>query len=492
MNFMLGEIKVIGLGSSDLDKMSIGVYRQLVEAKHLYLRTAAHPVVEELEAQDVRFVSFDEVYEQHESFEAVYYAIVEKLYEAANVYSSIIYAVPGHPLVAEKTVQLLLTEGREKGFQISIEGGQSFIDDMLTAVEVDPIEGFTFIDGASFTFKDVQMTHHQFICQVYDSFIASHVKLTLMDYFPDDYEVYVCEAVGSKDEKVIQIPLYELDRTVQMSNLTTIFIPKVSDETLRYRTFDKLKEVIRTLRGENGCPWDKAQTHESLKRYLVEETYEVLDAIDELDDEHLVEELGDVLLQVMLHAQIGEDDGYFTIEDVLFAITSKMIRRHPHVFADVDVKDEADVLNNWEQIKQKEKNKKDESLLDNIPSSLPSLYRALEMQKKAAKVGFDWTDPHDIWAKLTEELTEWKEELQKGNQNAAEKELGDVLFVLVNLARFYKLDPEEALRSTNRKFLTRFKYVEKKVSESKRRWDTFTLPELDKFWEEAKEREEKL
>lgn len=489
MTILAKEIMVIGLGAGDIKQMSFGVYETVTNATHLYLRTDQHPVVDYLKEKGLAFRCFDDIYEKHDDFETVYEEIVERLYEAADTYESIVYAVPGHPLVAEKTVQLLLTEGTEKGYHVSVQGGHSFIDDMLTAVSVDPIEGFTFTDGATLSYEDINVTHHQFICQVYDSFIASHVKLTLMEFLPDEYEVYICDAVGSAAEKVTKVPLYELDRAMEVSNLTTTYVPKVTDETLRYRTFDKLKEVIQMLRSENGCPWDRAQTHESLKKYLVEETYEVLDAIDEQDDDHLVEELGDVLLQVMLHAQIGEDEGYFTIEDVIEAVTSKMIRRHPHVFGEVHVENEQEVMTNWEAIKKQEKETQPTSLLENIPSQLPSLYRAFEMQKKAAKVGFDWTDPADIWGKLTEEVAEWKEELQAGNKENAEKELGDVLFVLVNLARFYKQDPEEAIRSTNRKFQTRFAYVEQKVMESNRDWTSFTLEELDVFWDEAKKKE---
>ncbi|NSL52894.1 bifunctional methyltransferase/pyrophosphohydrolase YabN [Calidifontibacillus erzurumensis] len=484
---MINTITILGLGAGDLEQLSVGVYRKLKNAQHLYLRTKDHPVVSDLLKEGIQFETFDKVYEKHDSFEVVYEEIVETLIEKVKE-TDLTYAVPGHPLVAEKTVKLLLERSRGDRYHVAIEGGQSFFDAMFTALKIDPIEGFQFLDGTDLHESQLNLRQHIIIGQVYDSFIASEVKLTLMERLPDDYEVVLVTQAGTKGETIKHLPLYELDREVEINNLTSVYVPPVQDDELVYGDFQKLREVIRTLREPNGCPWDREQTHESLKKYLVEETYEVLDAIDNGDIDLLIEELGDVLLQVMLHAQIGEDDGYFNINDVIRAITEKMIRRHPHVFGDVTVQSAKDVVTNWEQIKrtEKENGKEEASILDGIPKELPSLYRAYELQKKAAKVGFDWQDVEPMWEKVKEELDEFRKEVISDEKEQMKKEFGDILFALVNLARFYKIDPEEALRFTNNKFYKRFRFIEEKVKENGQVITEMSLDELDAIWEEAK------
>lgn len=483
---MTHKITVLGLGSSDFEQLPIGVYRKLKNAAPLFLRTKEHPVVDELIREGILFQTFDEDYENNERFEDVYEQIVKKLFAKVKE-GNVTYAVPGHPLVAERTVKLLLERANENHCEIVIEGGQSFFDAMFTALEIDPIEGFQFLDGTDLHESVLQLKQHMIIGQVYDHFIASEVKLTLMERLPDDYEVVIVTAAGSSAQQIKQVPLYELDHVAELSNLTSVYVPPVQAEELLYQEFQSLREVIATLRGPNGCPWDKEQTHESLKKYLVEETYEVLDAIDSKDDDLLIEELGDVLLQVMLHAQIGEDDGYFSIKDVIRSITEKMIRRHPHVFAEGSAETADEVVTNWEAIKRTEKEGQVEvSVLDGIPLELPSLYRALELQKKAAKVGFDWKEVESMWVKVEEELKEFQNETMSANRENQEKEFGDIIFALVNVARFYKIDPEEGLRATNLKFYNRFRFIEKTAQEKGYDITKMSLEELDKIWEEAK------
>ncbi|SFF03585.1 bifunctional methyltransferase/pyrophosphohydrolase YabN [Alteribacillus iranensis] len=482
-------ITVIGLGAGDLDQMPLGIYRTLQQANPLYLRTASHPVVQELEREGITFSTFDAIYEEEEDFSAVYEKITRTLLTEANRLSHIYYAVPGHPLTAEITVQQLI-ESEEKGdLRLEIKGGQSFLDPMFTALRIDPNDGFQLLDATSMQPNDLMLRQHVIVSQVYDAMIASDVKLTLMEKYPDDYEVTLVTAAGTKEETLKKMPLFELDREAYVNNLTALYIPPVTEVASLYREFATLRHVIATLRGPDGCPWDKKQTHESLKKYLIEETYEVIDAIDEKDDEHLIEELGDVLLQVLLHAQIGEDEGYFTMEDVIETLTAKMIRRHPHVFGDQEADTAEDVTNNWEAIKKKEKGSQGESLLHPISPSLPALIQAYELQKTAAKVGFDWNDDAPMWKKFHEELAEWLTELKNGDQKSIKKEFGDLLFVIVNLGRFYKLQPEECLHMTNRKFKDRFRYIEKALQERGKIPEETSLADMDHFWEEAKQQE---
>jgi tetrapyrrole methylase family protein/MazG family protein len=479
------KITVVGLGAGELEQLTLGVYKLLTNTSHIYLRTKEHPVIEQLEHEGLRYTSFDHIYEKHDQFEQVYEEIVTVLLDKA-LEEDIVYAVPGHPLVAERTVQLLLQQNM---IEVEIAGGQSFLDPLFASVKVDPIEGFQLIDATSFALDEIELRHHLIFGQVYDSFIASEVKLSLMEVLPDTYEVYIVTAAGTSFESVKKVQLYELDRQTELNNLTSVYVPPVQDKELLYGQFHALREIIRKLRGPNGCPWDKEQTHQSLKKYLIEEAYELLEAIDEEDDDHIIEELGDVLLQVMLHAQIGEDEGWFSIDDVIRSTSAKMVRRHPHVFQDVQVSGAEEVVANWDEIKKQEKADRPKSVLSGIPKSLPQLLQAYEIQKRAAKVGFDWKEVEPMMEKVREEWEEFCQEARNMNQQEMLNELGDILFALVNVARFYKLNPEEAVHATNRKFTKRFTYIEKYIVQTGKEWDEFTLEELDFIWEEAKKEE---
>ncbi|MDQ0157715.1 nucleoside triphosphate pyrophosphohydrolase [Robertmurraya andreesenii] len=484
----MNKILVMGLGAGDLEQLPLGIYRLLKEGEHIYLRTKEHPVIYELGKEGLEFQSFDSIYEQFDSFEEVYEEICAELFRYAKK-DSIVYAVPGHPLVAERTVQILLERAAEHGIEVEIGGGQSFLDPLFQAVQIDPIEGFQLLDATSLRRDEIEVRQHMIIGQVYDTFMASEVKLTLMELLPDEYEVYIVTAAGSKEERVQRVPLFELDREVSLNNLTSVYVPPVSDEVVLYKQFSKLRQIIAELRGPNGCPWDKEQTHHSLKKYLLEEAYELIEAIQEEDYDHMIEELGDVLLQVMLHAQIGEDDGYFSINDVIESISAKMVRRHPHVFGDKEADTADEVVKNWQEIKKEEKGEEvEKTLLDKVGKHLPNTLRAFEIQKQAAKVGFDWEKVEEAWDKVKEEMQEFEVEVRENHPHQSVEEFGDILFALINVARFHQINPEEALLATNQKFIRRFSYVEDCVNRSGKDFKDFSLMELDHFWNEAKKK----
>ena len=251
--------------------------------------------------------------------------------------------------------------------------------------------------------------------------------------------------------------------------------------------FSRLVDIMRQLREE--CPWDREQTHETLKPYLIEEAYELLDAIDEGNDHEMTLELGDVLLQVVFHAQIASEGGRFSIEDVSKAISDKLVRRHPHIFGDVTAEDADTVARNWDAIKRQEKEdigEEQAGLLDDVPRSLPALMRAQTIQKKAARVGFDWDKVEEVTAKAREEVSEFAEAVEAGKTAQMEEELGDLLFSIVNVARYIDVSPEQALTRTNQKFLSRFAYIEQKLTERGSTPAEATLEEMDALWEEAK------
>lgn len=479
------KIEVIGLGAGDMDQLPLGVYKKLTNTNHdTFVRTVDHPVIRSLAKEGLTFKSFDSYYEEEDQFEDVYTNIVQTLLRQAKE-GPVLYAVPGHPMLAEQTVQYLLEQDT---VQVDIVGGHSYLDDLFTALKIDPIDGFQFIDATDFKRSELNYEQHNVFCQVYDRLIASEVKLALLEDLPAHYEVTIVEAAGTSHEKIKVVPLHELDHTLDVNNLTSVYIPPVPKDLLNH-TFSRLREIVGTLRGPNGCDWDKQQTHETLRTYLIEEAYELIDAIDHQDDEGIVEELGDVLLQVMLHSQIGEESGYFSIEDVIKGITEKMIRRHPHVFSHAHVDSIDDINQNWEMIKREEKGEQRTSLLDGIPKSLPSLSKAYSMQKKAAKVGFDWDEVHDIWLKIEEELQEVKEAVQGQDMLGLEKEIGDSFFALVNLARYYKINPEVALNLTNKKFISRFRYIEEQLEKNQKNILETSLEEMDEYWEKAKRKE---
>ena len=256
-------------------------------------------------------------------------------------------------------------------------------------------------------------------------------------------------------------------------------------ETLN--SLSKLIKITDTLMGEDGCPWDKVQTRESLKPYLVEETYEVLDALDANDPEKIKDELGDLLYQILFHSKISNLKGEFDFRDVIDNLSEKMVRRHPHVFKEGELNTPDQVVKQWEEIKRNEKNQANQkSILDNIPKNLPSLLRAQKLQTKAAKEGFDWDQINDVFDKLDEEIAEFKEAVLKKKSADIQNEIGDIIFVITNIAKCYKIDAEEALRSTNNKFIKRFQYIEQKIEAKGKTLKDSPLEEMERYWQEAK------
>ena len=249
----------------------------------------------------------------------------------------------------------------------------------------------------------------------------------------------------------------------------------------------RLVELMATLRGPDGCPWDRKQTPESLKPFLVEECYEVVDAIEDGAPAKVRDELGDLLFQIIFHARIAEEAGQFTINDVITAIHEKMTRRHPHVFGGDKLTTDKEVLSNWEEIKRKEKGHEDrKSILEGVPKELPSLLRAHRLQERAARVGFDWAHLNEAMPKLDEEIAEFKESLKSEDAGKIEEELGDVFFMLVNISRFLGVNPEDALRKTISKFIHRFRYIEEHAEQAGRSLNDMTLDEMERLWQESK------
>lgn len=252
------------------------------------------------------------------------------------------------------------------------------------------------------------------------------------------------------------------------------------------RNFDRLVEIMERLRGEQGCPWDRKQTKDSLKPYLIEEAYEVLEALEEKDPLKLKEELGDLLYQILFHAQISKEEGEFDIEDILTAGSEKMVRRHPHVFGDKKAEDADEVLRQWEAIKKIEKGEERKSILEGVPPHLPALLRAHQLQARAARVGFDWEHADQVFSKVIEEMKEFEEAFRAKDRRGMEDELGDLLFALVNIGRFIEVNPEDALRKSISRFISRFRHIEEEIARQGKEWADVSLEEMEMLWQEAK------
>lgn len=479
-------IKVVGLGPGSKEAITMGTFEILKNSNNVYFRTEIHPNVEYLKELGVKFQSYDNNYENSNSFDEVYESIAKNLIEKHKEVGDIVYAVPGHPLVAEKSVSILIELCKSENIEVEILPAISFIDAMMESLKIDPISGIKVIDAFDMENQVLDKRLGTLVTQVYNKFIASEVKLRLLEYYNDDMEIYFVRAAGVKElESVRKIHIYELDRQEDIDHLTSIYIPKNLETT---KDFYDLLYVMDILRGEEGCPWDREQDHKSLKRYLIEECYEVLEAIDEENEDKLIEELGDVLLQVVFHAQIGKEEGYFNINDVIKGICNKLIERHPHVFGEVNVSNSEEVLANWDDIKKKEKGFETYTAeLKHIPKNFPALIRAEKVQKKAGKVGFDWNDAKPALEKIIEEANEVEQVYKSQNKEKIIEEVGDLIFSCVNVARLLDIDPENALNYTIDKFISRFHYIEEKSKEMGRKLTEMSLEEMDQLWEMSKE-----
>ena len=481
---MSSGIIVVGLGPGNPEQITLEAWRIIEGASEVYLRTERHPSVAAL-PKGVAYHSFDSFYERYDTFAEVYEQIAQAIVGLGERPQGVIYAVPGHPLVGETSVQRILALARERGIATRIIAGVSFLEPTITALGIDPLDGLQICDATILAQK-----HHPnldpdvgaLVAQVYNRHLASELKMTLMNLYHDEHPIKLVRAAGTHQQEVSELPLYALDRRDDLDHLSSVYIPPLA----RPGSLASFQDVVARLRAPGGCPWDRQQTHQSLRPHLLEETYEVLAALDADDMEKLKEELGDLLLQIMLHAQIASEDGDFKLIDSVEQIIAKLVRRHPHVFGEVIVENAEEVLRNWEQIKREERGDTSTSLLAGIPASLPALSQAAEMQRRAARVGFDWPAVQPVIDKVKEEFEEL---CQAGDARSRAMELGDLLFSLVNLARWYELDAESVLREANQRFARRFAAIERHAVETGIPLEKMTLAEMDALWEQAKENE---
>jgi tetrapyrrole methylase family protein / MazG family protein len=477
----MARIVIVGLGPGDDSLVTVATLAVIQRIPHRYLRTAQHPSAHLVPDA----TTFDHVYDGASSFADVYATIADELITAAHHHGEVLYAVPGSPLVLERTVAHLR---EQSDVEIELHSAVSFLDEVWRVLNLDPVEtGVTLIDGHTFTESAAGVTGPMLVAHTHANWVLSDIKLSIDDPDPAT-PVIVLHHVGLPDERIEHTTWSEMDRVLDADHLTSLYIPSISTPVAAEMV--RFHQLARTLRDQ--CPWDMEQTHHSLVRYLIEETYEVVDAIEKLNaddpstDDDLIEELGDLLYQVEFHAAIAEEQGRFTMADVARSVHDKLVSRHPHVFGDVEVSSSSEVESNWEAIKRAEKPERT-GIFDGVVFGAPSLQLASKMQNRAAKVGFDWPDVNGPLAKISEEAGEVRQALLTGDSDATMAEVGDLLFAVVNVARHLDVDPESALRIAVNKFRSRVESVERLASEKGLLMKEMSLEQLDELWEVVKQ-----
>ena len=451
-------------------------------AKHLYLQTIESPCAAPLLALGLPYVAMDDLYETAADFDQLNAAIADRLCAPRQ---DAVFAVCGRGM-GDAALISLLERAQKDGAAVCRLPSPGYAQAALTALPRPlPEDGMACCPASGL--PATLNPYHTLCIEEVDSVLAAgNVKLTLGEYYPDEYPVWFC-TLGPLGYATREIPLFELDRQATYAAGTCLLVPPAKPEQLSRKSVDDLMDVMARLRGPGGCPWDAEQTHNSLRGPLIEEAYEVLDAIERDDDEALCEELGDLLLQIAFHAIIAQEQAAFTLRDISTGIVQKLIYRHPHVFGNAHVKSSGEVKYNWEQLKQKEKHQATVAdAMQAVPRAFPALMRSAKVQKKAAHVGFDWTDPKDALKKLPEEADELLEAIEEGNESHVDEEVGDLLFAAVNVARLLGRDPEAMLHKATDKFMDRFARMEAYILQQRGTLADMTLEEMDAYWEHIK------
>lgn len=478
-------ITIVGLGPASLDQIDRQTTELVLDPDaRVIVRTAHHPAAVELgQLRDIE--SCDDLYEGNDSFDAVYRGVTERVLAAASA-GPVVYAVPGSPSVGERAVDQLREAAEEAGFPVTTLPARSFLDLAYGAVGVDPIaDGLQVLDARDL--PDPLPLHLPTIVSQVDSALrATDLSVTLAKTLDDDAPVTVLDRLGDTDEVVREMSVGDL-ASYDGGPRTSVFVPQTDVGLLG------LVATNRILRAK--CPWDMKQTHHTLLSHLVEEAYETADAIGHLPAEaplgdpdfgayaEVEDELGDLLLQVLFHSTLAAEAGAFDIDEVAEMNRRKLVRRHPHVFGEVEVDGAGEVLANWEQIKQDEKQRI--SLMDDVPTGMPAVARAMKVQKRAASVGFDWAEAAPVFGVLRSEVDEL--EAESADTQATIDELGDVLFAAINLARHLGVDPEVALRGSVDRFMARFRRVETEFTASGDVIADASIEELEAAWTRAKQ-----
>ena len=482
---MTARVVIVGLGPGPRNTVTQATLEAIERIDVQFVRTKRHPTADLMP----RATSFDSLYDTLPTFEDVYREITEAVVAAALQHGEVLYAVPGSPLILESSVAQLRADSR---IEVYVLPALSFLDLAWEALGIDPVNaGVRLIDGHRFALEASGERGPLLVAQVHADWVLSDVKLS-HESANGNEPVVLLHHLGLPDQRVEHTTWQELDRVLPADHLTTLYIPQMAEPVAG--ELARLHQLARTLREQ--CPWDREQTHDSLIKHLIEETYEVVDAIEALDaddpatDEAFIEELGDLLYQVEFHATIAEQQGRFSMADVARSIHDKLVRRHPHVFGDVVANSANDVVQTWDEVKREEKKSVDgaaSSTFTGVAKSGPSLQYATKIQKRAADVGFDWPNADGAFEKIIEESAEIRQAVAlNSDPETVRMELGDLLFSVVNLSRHLGHDAEQALRGASDKFRHRFEQVEQLALSRDIDLASAPLEQLDALWDEVK------
>lgn len=455
------------------DALTISQQKALKSGLPLYLQTEKHPSAKVIQSMNLYSISMDDLFETAEDFDALNNAVAERLCSAGdcvyiatgNIQNSQLPAIRNAAQACGSTVHVLpnLTAGEV-----------AFADkDRAVCISAHDLPG------------EIDPEQNYIVDEIDSRMPAGESKLFLSEFYPDEWTVTLAAIDKNGNYQTREISLCELDRQSKYDATTIVYIPKTEYEVRTRHGFDDVMRVVRRLRAPSGCPWDREQTHESLKNALLEESYELIDAIDEDDDAHICEEMGDVLLQFALHAAIAEEQSAFTARDACTELVVKLIYRHPHVFGNIRVSGSDEVLKNWDALKMSQRKQTTQTeVLKSVPRSFPALLRSKKVQKKAADVGFDWSSAKDAFYKIAEEADELRQAMEQGTN--IDEEMGDLLFAVVNVARLLKLEPELLLMQATDKFIKRFEQMESLALKQGHALKDMSFAEQDKLWDEAK------
>ncbi len=453
--------------------LTIQQHKSIEETATLFLQTKKHPSV--MTVRNIRddYATMDDLFDNAEDFDALNLSIAKRLVDAGDC----VYVATGD--IQNSQLPVIREVADTVGIRVNVlpflSIGQVAFPDRERSISI-PAHDLP---------QEIDPEQNYIVEEIDSQMIASEAKLFLSEFFPDEWHTILASIDETGEWNYQEISLSDLDRQKKYNATTILFVPRSEFEARTRHGFDDVMRVVRRLRAPNGCPWDREQTHESLKNALVEESYELIDAIDEDDDAHICEEMGDVLLQFALHAAIAEEQSAFTARDSCTELVEKLIYRHPHVFGDIRVSGSDEVLKNWDALKMAQRNQNTQTeVLKSVPKSFPALLRSRKVQKKAGDVGFDWDNAEDAFFKIAEETDELRRAMSD-NTNV-EEEMGDLLFAVVNVARLLKLEPEFLLMQATDKFVSRFETMEKLALAQGRELKELSFSEQDQLWEQAK------
>ncbi|MCS6923999.1 MAG: nucleoside triphosphate pyrophosphohydrolase [Fimbriimonadales bacterium] len=465
-------IYIVGLGAGGAQELSEHALQALRRAQRVFLTDPAHPSARALRLTGVAF----------EPCPPAPAAAVEAVLNAPE--RPVAVGTPGHPLVANTLTAYLLQAAQERGEPVRLVPSRSFLEPTLEIAQLAAPDGIQVLNAQ-------RLPHLRFDPAIPTLWFGIEtperleaVQQQLLRFYPADFEAVLVHAPGDDARaETRRVLMSELHR-MPCDAITYLLLPPCPRREQVYEGFEGLVRVVAALRAPDGCPWDREQTHQSLKPHLLEEVYETLEAIDSSDPAALREELGDLLLQVLMHSQMASETGAFDIQSVVQYLTEKLISRHPHVFGEAHAETAEQVLKNWDKTKRAQKGR--DSVLDGVPRAMPALARAQEISKRAARVGFEWDSIYGVLDKLREEETELRQAIETGDTARIESEIGDLLFTVVNIARHAKVDAEDALRRMVDRFTRRFQWMEAEAARQNRPLESLSAEEWEELWQKAK------